>query len=418
MSVDNYCNLDLSPLAQDLRHGILQESSLNSIDLSSEFDESAPSAGLSPIEQTCYNRHIAHSRSLAISAVTNAAKAIRMDGDDQGIFDPVEKAAAQKQYNLRLHAISSDFDRKNAALTRDYLEKDSEYRKHKNAASGREAKTPNNLVIWGVLFPMVMIPEALLNFETFRKVPIIQSDAVALGITLLVALGIAYAAHLTGTFVRQFHYFSRAHDDARKNSGWPMLWIGVGTLLVCLAAVLYGRYFYLMPQIAQALVLGQTPPSVLTSLVGMLAGNLICFLLGFGFAFMLHDPNPEYEAAAIKRKELEKILAGLRRKTIDKPAADAKSRLLSDNHDIDNKRRVMEGKPAYAAVSSDFARIKAKDHEVISLLQSYRQQLAGALQQRGNFEFAMRDCSGNPIRAVRTISLAEYQTFPINLSYA
>lgn len=419
MSIDKYSELDLTEFRAELLAGAGKEASLFSIDLSSEFDRTAPCAGLSPHEQICFNKYIAQARMLALSAASGAARLIRLDGNQQGMLGPVQDAEATRQYHDRLRHISEEFSRKNASLMKEYVEKDREYLKHKNSAGGREAKTPSNLFIWGILFPMVMIPEALLNFETFRKVPQIKSDAVALGITILVALGIAWAAHQVGTFIRQYHYFSRANDPSRSSSGWPMLWIGLVTLLICLAAVAYGRYFYISPLIQQALVIGQTPPSLLTSLIGMLAGNLICFMLGLGFAFHQHDPNPEYEAAARRRLQLQKRLASLRVSTIDKPASDARRRLLSDLAENASLVRVMEGNPAYATLLSDYQRVVAKDFDVVSVLQLYRQALASQLESKGaGFCFQMSDLSGNPVRPVKNLSVSEYLNYPISLRAA
>ena len=416
MSVGEYCQLKLEPITQDLLNGVARDAAGQNIELTNKYDKSHPAGGLTPNELGWFNRHIAQKRSIAISSINNQAKQMRLDGNDQGIFAPIERSQAERHYNDRLKFINEDFFRKNSALVRDYEEKDRDYRRHKNAENGREAKTPSNWVIWGALFPLVLIPEALLNFETFRKVPLIKSDAVALGITILVGLAIAVASHNVGKFIRQYSYFTRADDYSRKNSGWPMIWLGLALLIVALSAVAYGRFYYLGPLIQQALILGQTPPNMVLSIFGMLAGNMICFLLGASFAYMLHDPNPEYEDAAKQRKIMEGQIASLRKSMIDKPASEALRRYKSDENDIGNKQRVMEGNPAYANLMTQFEQIKSKDHEVSSTLQNYRQHLSALLQEReGKFEFSMRDFSGNPLRPIQSISLSEYQTYPINL---
>lgn len=417
MSVDKYTMLDLSAFAAELQQGLRTETVRTATELSHGYDQSSLAALLSPHEQYALNRHVAPARAAALAEINTSARRMRMDGDDEGMFDPIERANAQRAFEMRLREISEDFERKNAGLLRDYQEKDRDYRRHKNAANGREAKTPSNWLIWGLLFPLVLIPEALLNFETFRKVPLIKSDAVALGTTILVAYGIAFAAHNIGKFVRQYYYFTRGDDARRGNSGWPMLWGGVVTLLVCLAAVAYARYFYIKPMIAQALALGQMPPSISVSLIGLLAGNLICFLIGAGIAWMLHDPNPEYEDAAKQRRKLEAQLAKLRAATIDKPRLTAKRRLQSDLNDVESKSRVMQGNPAYANLMADYDRVRSKDLEVISLLQEFRKHFGERLQALDpRFEFAVKDYSGSPILFKRTVSAAEYQAAPLVFS--
>ncbi len=418
MSVDEYCTLDLSLSSHDLLSGANRDAAGQNIDLTNKYDKSHPAGGLTPNELSWFNRHIAQKRSTAISSINNQAKQMRLDGNDQGIFAPIERSQAERNYNDRLKSISDDFDRKNSALVRDYQEKDRDYRRHKNAENGREAKAPSIILITlGLSLPFVI--EAMMNFESFKKMPYVKSGAVALGVTFAVGLMIGVSSVFIGKFWRQYTYHTRADDSARGNSGWPLLWIGLACAFTALGMIAFARYINFLPLMQQALILGQAPPNLAFALLGSLLGNLGCLAVGVAITFALHDPNPEYEDAAKQRGLLEKRIASLRKSMIDKPASEALRRYKSDENDIGNKQRVMEGNPAYANLMTQFEQIKSKDHEVSSALQNYRQHLSALLQERGGkFEFSMRDCSGNPVRAIQNISLSEYQTYPINLFLA
>lgn len=416
--VDRYAMLDLSAHRAELLAGAESEAGLASIELSGEYDRGMASAGLTPHAAQWFNQRIVPVRAEALSQISSEARAIRVDGDDIGSFEPFELDAAERERAVRLREATAEFAQKNASLMNDYRDRDRDYRRHRSTEGNREAKVYSYWLEFAGLLPLVMIPEALMNFQSFRQAPMIQSDFMALGVTLLVAIGIAVGAHFFGLFLRQYNYFGRGADRVRARSSMPQLYIALVLLLVGMAVVAGARYYYIVPQIQQAAVLGVAPPNVFFSVASLLGGNLLCFLLGAAFAWILHDENPEYEDAARALKKLRKQMDKAKRATLDRSVRDINKRLASDRDTIQKKARTMRAQPGYSQLVSRLERIKGKDQEVASALQEYRQKLGRALEAQGRgFEFSIREYSGDPMRISQRLSISEFMNHPLRFPY-
>lgn len=252
------------------------------------------------------------------------------------------------------------------------------YNKHNANEGGREAKTPSKWLEFGLLIPVVMIPEAMLNFESFRRAPIIQSDFMALGATILVGFGIAAAAYCIGLFVRQFNYFAEPDSEQRQRSGWPLWSFGSTALLVSLGSVAVARYYYLLPRIQEAIVLGGPVPNVPVSIGSLLFGNLICFLVGAVITFFLNDPNPEYADAAETQSRLAKKITRLKRTRVDAKLDKINAATKNKYDAAATKATQMSGRPGYNQLRERMDRLSAKDAEVLGTLQEYRIALVNA----------------------------------------
>lgn len=416
--VDRYMMLDLSGPREELLACAEAEAGQAAIPLSGDHDDGMVSAGLTSDAVRWFNSRIAPVRAAALSQINSEARAIRGDGDDIGAFDKFELDAAERERAVRLREVTAEFEQKNKALISEYRERERDYRRYRAEEGNREAKVPSYWLEFAGLLPLVMIPEALMNFQSFRQAPMIQSDFMALGVTLLVAIAIAVGAHFFGLFLRQYNYFRRGADSVRSRSSMPQLWISLVLLLVGIAVVAAARYYYIVPQIQQAAVLGMAPPNIVFSVGSLLGGNLLCFLLGAAFAWMLHDENPEYEESARTRRKLRKELDKLRRGTLDRKLRDIDQRLASDRASIDKKARMMRARPGYGALASRLERVKGKDQEVASVLQEYRQKLGRLLEaRRSGFEFSIRDFSGDPALIDQPCSVAEFLNRPIRFPY-
>ncbi|WP_345304343.1 hypothetical protein [Lysobacter hankyongensis] len=409
-NIDTYASIDLDALRAGLFSGLQQEATTKEIFLSQANDDGSPAEGLPPFALSWFNNHIAPKRVLAIAEVANEARRITLDGGDDGVLEPLALGSAQRRRTKDLATATQEFIHKNSALIERHNQLETVYVRHRNN-EGREAKTPSLLAL-SILFLVVLIPESALNYESFRVAPMIRSAAMASGITLIVGMAIAFGGHSLGIFIRRFNYYRRGNDNIRRNSGWPMLWMGLGCLILALAAVAVARYHFILPKIAEMIALGNEPPNIYSSVAGLMLGNLLCFLLTAMVAFVMHDPNPEYESAARdlgkRKKELMKRSSRLNgmRKEIDR-------RLESDRHAIRQKNRAMIGKPGYATVLQRFERIRAMDQKVIAMLQDYRRQLAERLQP--GTTVSMKDFSGDPLRTVRHFSSKEFAAHPLQL---
>jgi len=409
--IETYCNLDLGPLRQELLEGVQRESVFTQLELSGSYDTVA---GITPNAKTWLKNKVETARENALSAVRRMASGLSLDGGASGFCPPLEADEKARDSAKRLKQETEEYENRNRTLLGQLRENDTRYRQMRNEF-GREAKVPSPWLEYGLLLPLVVLPESLLNFGAFRKAPMIDSDFMALGTTLLVAFGVAVAAHFIGLFFRQFNYSWRGDDDARKHDAIRQLMIGLVTLLVCLAVVGAARYYYVLPKIQQAIVLGTTPPNLFFSVASMLFGNLLCFLIGAACTFALHDKNPDYEDTARALRVQQKQADALRRKQLDPKVKEIARRQASDRSDIERKTRTMQAQPDYPGVVGELERILAKDREVESLMHDYASQLGSALEaKQPRFQFSIKDYSGGTL-STRTLSISEYMNHPIQL---
>lgn len=384
--LDRYVELDVtapeSVAYAKLMQRAEQEATSERLTLSAEGDPGAIGPGLTPAMNEWLNTHVAGIRRSAITALANRAEHVRISDAVGGVFEELVHSRADRWKAEQSRTVNEDFERKHKPLMDDYAEVDAEFKAIRADEGGREPRIPNPWLEFGILLPLVLIPESLLNFESFLRTPIIQTDAMALGVTLIVGIAIAAAAHLVGVYIRQFHYFSRPADHGRSRSGRPMWVLGAVLLLLALASVATARYYYLLPLIQEANVLGMEPPNIVFSIASLLIGNLICFALGAAFTFLLHDRNPDYVDKAVKRRKLSKQLEAAR-KPVDKRLQEIADRARRDKEDVRGKAQLMAGRPGFAEFRSAVERLRAKDSEVVGLLQAYRSALLQACRENG-----------------------------------
>ncbi len=412
--IGKYIRLDLRAFREQLMAGAEHEAEVDKLQLSAAHDKSAPASGLSPYVVSWFNTHIAPLRIGALSQLNTRARAIKLEGGSTGIIEPMELAQAERRRTTALAEATERFERENSMLIGDYMRLNDTYLRYRNNEN-REAKIPSlwqMLAIWLV----VLIPESVLNYESFRMAPFIQSAFMATGITIIVGIAIAIAGHSVGVFIRRFNYYRRGDDRIREASGTPMFWLGIGLLVVALATVAVARYYYLVPKVAEAIALGNMPPNIYFSVASLLFGNLICFLIGVIMAFAMHDPNPEYEAAAKNCHATKKQLAKLRRAQLDNTVKEINRRLESDRNDAAKKGLVMQGKPGYSDLLQCFDAIRAKDNEVVAMLQEYRNQLVKKFKH--GVSLSMKDYSADPMNTLRHIEVKEFTNYPIHLHMA
>ena len=390
-AIQAYVALDLSPnsLAYEaLMARASQEGALREITLTTEGDSNAPSEGMTQCMLSWYQSYIAQPRTSAISEVEDLASQITLGKGMPGIVERVKEDEAKRNLARRRAQILTAFKNENAMLIKNHDDTDTQHNRQRIEEGGRDAKVPNHFIEWGLLLPLIMLPEALLNFESFRRTPIIQSDFQALGVTIIVGIGIAIAAHLIGRFIRQFSFFMRADDERSNRAGWPLWSIGIVLLSVALIVVAYARYQYLIPLAEQAIILGRAPPNIVAQTAGLLGGNLIVFLIGVGLTFMLHDPNPEFSDKARKLKKLEDKLGTIRKSSVLKKLRDLERRFKEDTEAVKRITSQMSNQHGFADLRTSSNAIVGKDREVSGVLSLYKQALIDTISARQpNFTF-------------------------------
>lgn len=411
-AIQAYSDLDLSPnsqLAQALMSRVQQEGALREISITTEADSEAPSANLTPGMLSWYQSYVAPKRSAAISATENLASDITVGKGTPGIVERVKVDEVKRHRARRQAEIHAAFRTKHGPLIKNLDQVETEHDRLRVREGGRDAKVPNHFVEWGILLPLIMLPEALLNFESFRRAPIIQSDFQALGATIIVGIGIAIAAHLIGRFIRQFSYFMRSDDERSNRAGWPLWSIGTVLLTVALGVVAYARYQYLLPLAEQAIILGRAPPNIAAQTAGLLGGNMVVFLIGVGLTFMLHDQNPDYSDKARKLRKLQKEWDTLNKKEVVAKIADLDRSKKEKEEDVQRITSQMANLPGHANLRANIKAIEGKDSEVAGILSQYKQLLIDTIAQRQpNFNFEKRHSVAGATIDTEHVKLSSY----------
>ena len=415
--VQAYVSLDVSadsPAVKKLMVGLDNEAAARQITLPSEGDGRE---GMTPVMSDWYLGNVAHYRACAISEAEHVAHSITIGTNTAGVLLQKEEDRIRRQEAVRRAQEYSQFYEDNRALLNERQKADADYEAMKGEEGGRDANVPNRFLEWGVLLPLVMTPEGMLNFESFRRVPIVQSDFQALALTLGVGGGLALSAFLLGVLACQWGYFMQADNAERNKRGWKRFIQGILLLFFALAVVAYARSYYLRPLVEQALILGQTPPSIPLQTTGMLLGNIIFFLMGAAFTFLLNDPNPEFSDKARLLKDLKTKELKLRKTKLGNQLARLRERHLGDLDAVRRKAAQMNNRPEFPRLRTQVNAITGKDNEVISALTTYRTHLAQRLQQsQPTFKFEQHSAAGDLIEA-KKISPAEYQAVPIHLPW-
>ena len=302
-----YTDLDLSAGSETERallEAAEEEAQRSRITLTGDGAEGAMTGGVTSAMSSWLGAYISPLRQRAIAELESAARCVTIGKKTDGILLELEEHKLERDRVKRRSDIYSEFHDNFGDKIDERDRIDDEYQAMRVREGGRDAQVPNPWFEWGVLFPLVLVPESLLNFESFRRAPIISSDFMALGATILVGLGIAVAAHLIGAFVKQFAFYMRPDDEEQQGKGYRRLSLGCALLGTSLAAVATARYYYLLPLREQAIILGQTPPNVVTQTGSLLVGNIVVFLVAAAFTYLLHDSNPIYSE---KKRALDEL---------------------------------------------------------------------------------------------------------------
>lgn len=417
--VDNYLNLDLSQngaTARALLGRAPEEARQRHLTLTAAGEQGAMSPHLTPVMNEWVNTQVGLYRGQALAALESQARSIRISANAEGVLLEIEQDKAERRRAQRTLEVMEEFNRDNKPDLEKRARLAEEYDLIRAEQGGRDARVPNKWIEFGVLIPLIMIPESLLNFESFRRAPIIQSDAMALGATILVGIGIAAAAYCIGLFVRQFNYFARPDDGERRRSGWPLYTWGALALLISLGSVAAARYYYLLPRLQEAELLGEALPNIPMSIGSLLFGNLICFLVGAILTFFMNDENPEYAHKAELLKQLEQKLGALNRTKVAAVLNQVNARAKQDKEMAKRRADQMSGKPGYSQLRERMSRIQTKDSEVVGLLQSYRTALINEIKaSHADFVFELREPSADRSDPVSQIKIDRFAALPLQL---
>ena len=416
MAVEHYLQLDLaadSAAARDLQARVPREAAHPKISLTGDGDPGALSGNLTSEMNAWLSDHVARARSRALAAVESAAGAIRLKGNVAGICKQIEDDRLKRDRARRQADVSKVFFDTHRNRLQELASTRADYEGLQAQEGGREARVPSKLADYGVP-ALIMVPEFFMNVASFAKLAGVP--AIGFGLSAVVALAIAVAAFMTGTYWKAYHWYM-PHDDAEQRSkGLRRIGIAMTLLTISLAAVGYARFSMVMEQVEAATILGLTPPNVVAQTAGLLAGNLLVFAIGAAVTYLMHDENPAYaeKAAAYRKQEAE--VEGLRRRELE-------AKLAAIGRDYQQKRNAMLAKakqmdslPDFLPIVDQISAIEGKDNEVVGALRNYQIALSDQLLTSDpDFHFSGPQSDRYAAHSAAVVSLAEFRALPLQL---
>ncbi len=418
-AVEAYAGIDLSqgsPAYESLMNGVEAEANSGEIVLSGDGTQGEPGPNMTNNMMAWLGNTIGEYRRSAVEAVAGHCSNIEVARGAHGEWidlkiDDAKRARAQR----RIKAISK-FRTDNNKLVTDLDHVSQEYERIKDEEGGRDARVPNLWLEFGLLSAVIMPFEGMLNFESFRQTPIIRSDMMALGSTMLVGLFILIGSWAYGRYLRGWHYYTQPDNPKRAGEGWAILSLGTAMLTISLGIVAAARYYYILPQIEEALILGLKPPNVPTTIGSLVLGNLGCFIFGVIATFFMNDPNPEYQQKAKKKKKLDDKYEKLYKAQVARELNVAESRFSEDKDSAESRRKQMTGKPGYDVFQREAGRVKATDERVLGLLRAYRAALGEKIQASGGKTRIYKPNFDNVLADERErVSAGQLATLPLYL---
>ena len=386
-----------------------------------EADHALPGL-LTPAMKTWYRSEIEPYRSAALQEVLSACHAITLGKGQRGFLIENElgklTATRNKQildereqfYNQKsIQKLSSDLEEK----TRDYEDM--------RARNGGEDAHEWSKPLYFVLLCGLAAPEFPLNLESFMRINGV-TPAIAVAITLCVALSIGVSSHIMGESLKQWSERFGGHVSRKERSkNLRFLSIGITLIFIAIGFVTWARWLLFQDVLQRKLLTGQgLDLSDYLTAVGSVAGNVLIWLLGTAFAFMAHSPIPDFGR---KKRELQKLEAKLQK---------AHTRLLKDRVDRHLSRaqrdsellrvrvsRELNNRPDYAAARARFEEMKAIDGRVLAILEAYRTLLLDRARDLGAEPVFSVDDLSLPTKSIaRDIDGGAYEQKRLVLGYA
>lgn len=168
---------------------------------------------------------------------------------------------------------------------------------------GRPVKTFGDNWWYYVILLAITSVEWLINFDSLNAW--LGVPALAAGGTIALAIGVAFASHCHGTYLKQWTSRFAPHSEG-KGRCIGILIAATAALLLVLAVAGWARYSLAAHSIsAQGPVIasGEVPsqPNPTTDVVISLGFNLIIWLIGLALAFFSHDENHELMEAHLEQ---------------------------------------------------------------------------------------------------------------------
>jgi len=380
--IDGYVDLDLGAsgeIAQELNRRIERELDAERLILTDCLGEQP--AHITPQMNSWYSSNIAPMRGLALSAIKGRFEKHKKAFLLESKLGAIREDLLQKKRSFYLKEREQH---KNEYATLDVLKGklesiDSDF-EAKRAEYGRMPVYMRK-PFYVALLALLAVPEFFINFESFANLSW-ASPFIASGITMIVAVAIAFSGHIQGSIIRQWdYYFGEHRRQEHSGKAWRLLGLGNALLLLVLGAVYYARDSYILQTYVD---LGDgSGPNKLWLIGGSIFGNIIVFLIGAVIAWYTHDEDPDYPEIMLQHKKAKEAFDKLNDKLaryvnqeLARLSADArKSEEIAVRADKAQKQvdEYSENRKFYEAIA-------AQDKRVIALFDDYRSRLMAALR--------------------------------------
>ncbi|MEP0324837.1 hypothetical protein [Bauldia litoralis] len=394
MSVDSYIErLDLSPdgdIGNDLISRVQREARFGEIWLTALRDADAHTPPFLTGEMAqWYRSRISGQRVQALAELEAQFRNIQTRHGQEALFVEAEMDRHAQEKWARIRAESSQYLESEDArkLASDLADAQRSYERKRAANGGEESRAWARYKYVGWL-SAIAIPELFLNFQSsMRTIGLagLNSPALAAGLTVLLALGIAFSSHVIGVCIHQWGD-RFGGDVGRKDKLHSLRFFAIGWVIftVAIGIVTYGRYLLFADDLERAILMGRTTTGGALLQVGYtVGGNVLVWLMGIVISMFAHDKvdglgetKRAYDLAhkryAAHRKELEE--RNERHINLEQ-SRNTKLREL--------EKREFQALPEYVALRRRVEDISAKDNGVLALLEGYRLALLGLVQESG-----------------------------------
>ena len=415
-AVDRYLTLDLadgSAAVRSLNERAAGEAAWPAINLTGDGDAGALSPNLTPAMNAWLNEHVDRARRAALQAAEGAAAKIRLTGKVEGIVEPIETDKLRRRRNQRRAQEARAFHDKHGGRLDRLTTVEGEYEALRSMEGGRDARVPTSLAEYGIPV-LITLPEFFMNYASFLKLAGVP--AVGFGLSVAVAIGVAVASFMTGTFWKAYHFYMHPDDEDQRAKGLRRIGIASTLLTIAMAAVAYARYHMVLEQVQAATVLGMEPPNIVAQTAGLLAGNLLVFTIGAAITYLMHDENPAFAEKAAAYGELRAEVDGLRKRELHAKLDGVDRAFHQDVKKMKARAALMAVQPDYPLIDGMMDQIGSKDAEVEGALRNYQRLLADALIARDpDFRFGGPDSDRFLATGGETTGIAEFTAKPLHL---
>lgn len=381
ISVRRYLEVPLAPdgdLAGQLYERVASEASSPTIPLSAEFSESGPSY-LTHSMRDWFDSRVLPLRNAAMSALYEEFRRDSKDGVPTTIRE-VDLDAIQLDGARKKRQSVERFKVAGGPIATELQAKRSEYQNIR-ATEGRDAKPINRLRDFVVL-SILALPELLMNFSSFVKIEYLN-PFFAGAICFVVAVAIALASHVHGESLKQAStQFGEHVPETIRRRHRILFWIATSLLILAFGLVAWGRYVMLADAIREASLLGGSAFNGYVLFLGAMLGNVIVYVIGLIFVYMVTDPVPGFAEIQRDMRALEKKYDGVFIRELERPLKQVLAEEREKMTARENRELSHQGAANYQSNRRLLSLVQAQDSNVLAVLREYRSRLRMAIRER------------------------------------